>query len=102
MGLNLSLGNCRMGSECTDTLPAKPNQGLLVDSKSQANEVSVVVNKLYSQAVSVQFLAGAGNIDSVHTVSGAHPATYPKGTGGTFPEVKWPAREADHSLPYSA
>jgi hypothetical protein len=28
--------------------------------------------------------------------SGAHPASYPKGTGGSFPGVKRPGREADH------
>jgi hypothetical protein len=34
---------------------------------------------------------------SVQTGSGAHPDSYPKGTGGTFSEG-----EADHSVPYSA
>jgi hypothetical protein len=33
----------------------------------------------------------------VQTGSGAHPAFYPMGTGGTFPGVKRPGREADHS-----
>jgi hypothetical protein len=31
-----------------------------------------------------------------------HPVLYPMGTGGSFLEVKWPGREADHSLPPSA
>jgi hypothetical protein len=31
--------------------------------------------------------------------SGAHPASYPMGTGGFSPGVKRPGREADHSLP---
>jgi hypothetical protein len=35
------------------------------------------------------------------TGSGAHPAFYLKGTGGFFPGVKWPGREADHSPPAS-
>jgi hypothetical protein len=38
----------------------------------------------------------------VQTGSGVHPTSYPMGTGGSFPEVKRPAREADHSPPTSA
>jgi hypothetical protein len=38
----------------------------------------------------------------VQTGSGAHPASYPVGTGGSFPGVKArPGRDADHSLPSS-
>jgi hypothetical protein len=37
----------------------------------------------------------------VQTGSGAHPASYPMGTGGDFPWGKWPGREADHSPPTS-
>jgi hypothetical protein len=37
----------------------------------------------------------------IHTGPGAHPASYPVGTGG-FPEVKRPGREFDHSCPFSA
>jgi hypothetical protein len=47
----------------------------------------------------VRFPAGAGNF-SLHRVqngSGAHPASYPMGTGSSFPGVKRPGREADHS-----
>jgi hypothetical protein len=33
--------------------------------------------------------------------SGVHPASYPMGTGGSFPEVKWEGREADN-LPASS
>jgi hypothetical protein len=29
------------------------------------------------------------------------PNFYPKGTGGSFPGVKWPGREADPTLPTS-
>jgi hypothetical protein len=32
---------------------------------------------------------------------GTHPASYPMGTGGSFPGGKAPGREADHSLPSS-
>jgi hypothetical protein len=38
----------------------------------------------------------------VQTGSGAHPAPYPMGIGGSFPEVKRPGREADHSPSTSA
>jgi hypothetical protein len=39
----------------------------------------------------------------VQTSSGAHPASYPMGTGGSFPRNKaWPGRDADHSPPSSA
>jgi hypothetical protein len=52
-----------------------------------------------------RFLAGAGNISFHHRVEygcGAHPASYPVGTRDSFPGVKRPGREADHSLPSSA
>jgi hypothetical protein len=36
----------------------------------------------------------------VQTGSGAHPASYPMGTGGPFPLGKaWPRRVADNSAP---
>jgi hypothetical protein len=38
----------------------------------------------------------------VQTGSGAHPASYPMGTGGSFPGVKRQGREADHSPSTSA
>jgi hypothetical protein len=38
----------------------------------------------------------------VQNGSGAHPASYPMGTRGSFPGVKRPRREADHSPPSSA
>jgi hypothetical protein len=49
--------------------------------------------------------AGAGNFSPYHRVqtgSGPHPASYPMGTRGSFPGVKRPGREADHSPPSSA
>jgi len=36
------------------------------------------------------------------TSSGAHPASYPMGTGGSFPEAKKLGHEADVSPPSSA
>jgi hypothetical protein len=38
----------------------------------------------------------------VHTGSGAHPASYPMGTGSSFPGLKRQGREADHSPATSA
>jgi hypothetical protein len=38
----------------------------------------------------------------VQTGSGAHPASYPMVTKSSFPRVKRPEREADHSTPPSA
>jgi hypothetical protein len=49
--------------------------------------------------------AGAGNFslqNRVQTGSGAHTASYPMGTRGSFPVVERPGREADHSPPSSA
>jgi hypothetical protein len=53
----------------------------------------------------VRFPAGGGNFSLHHrvqNVSGAHPASYPMGTRGSFPGVKRPEREADYSPPSSA
>jgi hypothetical protein len=54
----------------------------------------------------VRFPAGAaGNFSLHHRVqngSGAHPASYPMGTRGSFLGLKRPRREADHSPPSSA
>jgi hypothetical protein len=53
----------------------------------------------------VRFPTGAGN-SSLHrrfqNGSGAHPDSYIMGTRGSFPGVKRPRREADHSPPSSA
>jgi hypothetical protein len=38
----------------------------------------------------------------VQTGSGVHPTSYTLGSGGCFPGVKRPGREADHSSPTSA
>jgi hypothetical protein len=38
----------------------------------------------------------------VQTGSGVHPSSYTMGTGSSFPGVKRPEREADHSPPTSA
>jgi hypothetical protein len=60
---------------------------------------------LEDRMIGVQFPAGAGNFSLRHRVqtgSGAHPASYSMGIGGSFLEVKRPRREANHSPPSSA
>jgi hypothetical protein len=52
----------------------------------------------------VRFPARAGNFSLHHRVqnsSGAQPASYPICTRGSFPGVKRPGNEADHSSPSS-
>jgi hypothetical protein len=53
----------------------------------------------------IRFPAEAGNFSLHHRVqngSGAHPASYPMNTRDSFPGVKRPVNEADHSPPSSA
>jgi hypothetical protein len=61
---------------------------------------------LDDRAIEVRSPSGAEDFSSspcVQTGSGAHPASYPMGTGGSFPEAKArPGRDADHSPPSSA
>jgi hypothetical protein len=53
----------------------------------------------------IRFPAGVRHFSllySIQTDSGAHSASCPVGNGGSFPGVKRPGREADHSPPSSA
>jgi hypothetical protein len=58
------------------------------------------------RAIEVRSRTGEEDFSSspcVQTSSGAHPASYPLGTGGSFPGGKArPGRDADHSPPSSA
>jgi hypothetical protein len=79
--------------------------GNTVASMSQGSSVSTVSDYgLGSKGV--WFPAGVKDFSSnlcVQTGSGAHPASYPLGTGGPFPRSKaWPGRDTDHSPPSSA
>jgi hypothetical protein len=60
---------------------------------------------LDDRAIEVRSPTGAEDFSSsacVKTVSGAHPASYPMGTGSSFPGGKArPGRDADHSPPSS-
>jgi hypothetical protein len=62
--------------------------------------------ELDDRSIGVRSPAGAEDFSSspcVQTGSGAHPASYPMGTGGPFPGGKArPGRDADHSSPSSA
>jgi hypothetical protein len=56
--------------------------------------------RLHDRGSRVRFPAGAGNFSLHHSVqngSGAHPASYPKGTGDFFLGIKRPRREDDNS-----
>jgi hypothetical protein len=61
-------------------------------SNSQGSSVSIVTSYgIDNQGSRVQFLVGAGNFSLCHCVqtsSGAHPASYPMGTWGSFPRGK--------------
>jgi hypothetical protein len=53
----------------------------------------------------VRVPVGARDFSQLHCVQtgyGAHTASYPIGTGVSFPGVMRPGREAVHSRPYSA
>jgi hypothetical protein len=74
--------------------------------KSRDSSVGVALGYgLDDRSSRVRFPAGAGNFSLHHGVqngSGAHPASYPMGTRGSFPGVKRLGCEADHSPPSSA
>jgi hypothetical protein len=52
---------------------------------------TVYISGLDDRVIGVRIPAGAGNLYlryRVRTGSGAHPASYPMGTGGSFPRDK--------------
>jgi hypothetical protein len=74
---------------------------------SRDSSVGIVTGYgLHDWMIGVRVPAGAGNFclpHHVQTGSGAHPASYPMGTAGSFPwGLKRPGREGDYSLPSSA
>jgi hypothetical protein len=64
----------------------------LHEIKRCSSLVSIVTSyRLDDHGSGVQFPMGAGNfslLHHVHTVSGAHPASYPMSTGGSFSRGK--------------
>jgi hypothetical protein len=63
---------------------------LYSSSRIKLNAISLsTVSLLDYQMIGVRFPAMAGNFSLRHRVqtgSGVHPASYPTGTGGSFPE----------------
>jgi hypothetical protein len=79
-------------------------EGLLAGSRDSS--VGIVMGYgLDDRGSRVRFQAGARTFSLHHRVqkgSGAHPASYPMGSRGSFPGVKRPGLEADYSPPSSA
>jgi hypothetical protein len=75
----------------------------LINDKSRESSVGIALGYgLHDRGSRFRFPAVAGNISLHHRVqngSGAHPASYPMGTRGSLPGVKWQEREYDHSAP---
>jgi hypothetical protein len=76
------------------------------DWMNRGSSVSVVSGYgLDDRVIGFRSLAEAKDFSSslcAQTGSGAHPASYPMGTGGPFPRGKvWPGRDTDHSSPSS-
>jgi len=78
----------------------------VIDSvRKLLDTLSYICYGLDDRMIGVRFPAGDGNFYLLHHVqtgSGAQPASYPMGTGGSTLEVKRPGREADHSPPSRA
>jgi hypothetical protein len=80
-------------------------EGEVQYNKSRDSSVSIALGYgLDDQGSGFRFLAEAGNFSLNYCVqngSGAHSASYPMGTRGSFPSGKVAGREADHSPPSS-
>jgi hypothetical protein len=76
---------------------------ITISRQNHDSSVSIVLNyRLDDWGSGVRFPAGDGNFSLSHHVqdgSGAHPASYPMGTRGSFPGGKVARCEADHSPP---
>jgi hypothetical protein len=80
---------------------------MIIKNVSRGSSGSIVSDYgLDNRAIEVRSPTGAEDFSSslcVQTGSGAHPASYPVGTGGPFLGGKArPGRDADHSPPSSA
>jgi hypothetical protein len=88
--------------------PKFPNQSMFSCStcylESRGSVVGIATGcGLYEWGVGVQVPERSRIFSSPcrQTGSGVHPTSYPMSTGGSFPGVKRPWREADHSPPTS-
>jgi hypothetical protein len=83
-----------------------PQADIFMGLTSRDSSVGIALGYgLDDRSSMVRFPAGAGSFSLHHRVqngSGAHPASYPMGTRGSFPGVKRPGPEVDHSPPSSA
>jgi hypothetical protein len=74
---------------------------VLESNQSRDSSVGIALGYgLDDQGSRARFPAGAGNFSLQHNVkngSGAHPASYPMGTRGSFSGGKSAGREADHT-----
>jgi hypothetical protein len=77
-----------------------------LQSESRDSSVRIALGYgLDDRGSRVRFPTGAGNFSLHHRVqngSGAHPTSYPMGNECSFPGVKRPGRETNHSPPSSA
>jgi hypothetical protein len=81
---------------------ADSGHGVLMASDGSAVGIETGYG-LGDREVGVRVPVGSRILTSiVQTGSGAHPASYPMGTGGSSSGVKLQRREADHSPPTSA
>jgi hypothetical protein len=87
----------------TNIAPVSPVPILLYDTRDSSVGIALGYG-LDDRGSRFRFPTGAGNFSFHHRVqngSGAHPASYPMGTRGSFPGNKAAGREADHSPPSS-
>jgi hypothetical protein len=115
----ISFGAWKVLKEISNTSAAVEFSNLIVTTYIQISNVlysnirslvssdSIVSDYgLDDRAIGIRSPTGAKDFSSILCVqagSGAHPASFPMGTGGPFPGGKArPGRDADHSPPSSA
>jgi hypothetical protein len=87
----------------------KPRRGVQIQKSHSRNGFPMCIisvakvwklNTSWDSSVSIVTRLWTGWIwfnSHIQSSSGAHPASYTMGTGESFPRVKWPGLEADHS-----
>jgi uncharacterized membrane protein len=87
------------------TLWKHRNNLTLINNSTNSKNAQRYSTGLRAWWLEVRVLAGAGIFSLHHWVrpcSGVHTASYPMGTSGSFPGVRRPGCEADHSPPSSS
>jgi hypothetical protein len=86
----------------SSTIPRMRNQ---VPHAQENSSVSIVTRLRIGRLENwVLFPAGTRDFSELHSIqtgTGAHPASYPIGTGGSFPGIERSGHEANHSPPSS-